>query len=143
MSTNENILYEPDERCPPLVSLAVGFQGAMIMLISTALLVSITLSGDSYGEEYLAWAVFAALIVNGASTALQATTFLRFGGGHMLFTNTVATYIPVSRIALAQGGGALMASLVIASSLLQFFLSAWLPLLRRIFTRWYPAPYYC
>ncbi len=134
MSTNENILYEPDERCPPLVSLAVGFQGAMIMLISTALLVSITLSGDSYGEEYLAWAVFAALIVNGASTALQATTFLRFGGGHMLFTNTVATYIPVSRIALAQGGGALMASLVIASSLLQFFLSAWLPLLRRIFT---------
>ncbi len=134
MASNENVLYEPDQSCPPLVSLAVGFQGATILLIATALLVSITLSGDSHSEEYLVWAVFAALIMNGASTALQATTFWRFGAGHVLFTNTVATYIPVSRIALAQGGPALMASLVIVSSLVHFLLSAWLPLLRRIVT---------
>ena len=134
MATNENILYEPEERCPPLVSLAVGFQGAVILLVITVLVVSITLGSDSYGEEYLTWTVFAALILNGAITALQSATFWRFGAGHVLFTSTVALYVPVSRIALAQGGPALMASLVIVSSLFQFLLSAWLPLLRRIVT---------
>ena len=134
MATNENILYQPDESCPTLVSLIVGFQGAVILLVATALLVSITLGGGSYGEEYLTWAVFAALILNGASTALQSATLWRFGAGHVLFTNTVATYMPVSRIALAQGGPALMASLVVVSSLVHFLLSAWLPLLRRIVT---------
>ena len=134
MATNDNILYEPDERCPPLVSLAVGLQGSVILLVITVLVVSITLGGDSYGEDYLAWAVFAALVLNGASTALQAATFWRFGAGHVLFTSTVAIYMPVSRIALAQGGPALMAGLVIVSSAVHFLLSAWLPLLRRIVT---------
>ncbi|MYF65009.1 MAG: hypothetical protein F4185_03505, partial [Chloroflexi bacterium] len=76
-TANEHILYEPDERCPLSVSLAVGFQGAVFLLIATALLVSITLSGDSHGEEYLTWAVFAALIITGAATALQAGSFWR------------------------------------------------------------------
>ena len=134
MASNESILYEPDERCPPLASLAVGFQGAVILLVITVLVISITLGGDSHGEEYLTWAVFAALVLNGAGTALQATAFWRFGASHVLFTNTVAIYVPVSRIALAQGGPALMASLVVVSSLVQFLLSAWLPLLRRIVT---------
>ncbi|MYA49502.1 MAG: hypothetical protein F4045_10940 [Chloroflexi bacterium] len=133
-TANEHILYEPDERCPLSVSLAVGFQGAVFLLIATALLVSITLSGDSHGEEYLTWAVFAALIINGAATALQAGSFWRFGAGHVFFTCTMAGYLPVTRLALAQGGPALMASLVIVSSLVQFLLSAWLPLLRRIVT---------
>ncbi len=134
MAANENILYEPDERCPLLVSLALGFQGAVVLLVITVLVISITLDGDSHGEEYLAWAVFAALVLNGAVTALQAATFWRFGAGHILFTSTVAIYVPVCRIALAQGGPALMASLVIVSSLVHFLLSAWLPLLRRIVT---------
>ncbi len=134
MAANEHILYEPDERCPLSVSLAVGFQGAVFLLIATALLVSITLGGDSHGEEYLTWAVFAALIINGTATALQAGSFWRFGAGHVFFTCTMAGYLPVTRLALAQGGPALMASLVIVSSLVQFLLSAWLPLLRRIVT---------
>ncbi len=134
MTTDDNILYEPDERCPPLVSLAVGFQGAVILLIATVLVVSITLEGDSHGGEYLTWAVFIALIINGTSTALQAGSIWRFGAGHVFFTNTLATYMPVSRIALANGGPALMASLVVVSSLVHFLLSAWLPLLRRIVT---------
>ena len=134
MTTDDNILYEPDEPCPPLVSLAVGFQGAVILLIATVLVVSLTLQGDSHGGEYLTWAVFVALIINGASTALQAGRIWRFGAGHLFFTNTLATYMPVSRIALASGGPALMASLVVVSSLVHFLLAAWLPLLRRIVT---------
>ncbi|MDE2835915.1 MAG: hypothetical protein OXL97_00170 [Chloroflexota bacterium] len=134
MAANEHILYEPDERSPLSASLAVGFQGAVFLVIATTLLVSITLGGDSHGEEYLTWAVFAALIINGAATALQAGRFWRFGAGHVFFTCTMAGYLPVTRLALAQGGPALMASLVVVSSLLQFMLSAWLPLLRRIVT---------
>ncbi len=134
MAANEHILYEPDEHCPLSVSLAVGFQGAIFLVIATALLVSITLGGDSHGEEYLIWAVFAALIINGAATAMQAGSFWRFGAGHVFFTCTMAGYLPVTRLALAQGGPALMASLVIVSSLVQFLLSAWLPMLRRIVT---------
>ena len=134
MAANYSIVHEPDEPCPPLVSLAVGVQGAMILLVITVLVISITLGGDSHGEEFLAWAIFAALVLNGAGTALQASTFWRFGAGHVLFTNTVALYMPVPRVALAQGGPALMARLVIVSSLVHFLLSAWLPALRRIVT---------
>ena len=134
MAANEQILYEPDERSPLSVSLAVGFQGAAFLVIATTLLVSITLGGDDHGEEYLTWAVFAALLINGAVTALQAGRFWRFGAGHVFFTCTMAGYLPVTRLALAQGGPALMASLVVVSSLIQFLLSAWLPLLRRIVT---------
>ena len=134
LAANEHILYEPDEQCPLSVSLAVGVQGAVFLVIATTLLVSITLGGDTHGAEYLTWAVFTALVINGAATALQAGSFWRFGAGHVFFTCTMAGYLPVTRLALAQGGPALMASLVIVSSLVQFLLSAWLPLLRRIIT---------
>ena len=116
------------------MSLAVGFQGAMFILVQTPLLVSIALLGDAYGERYLAWAIFVALIINGAFTALQSGVIGRFGAGHLFFTGTVPVYLAVCRIALAQGGPALLSSLVIVSSLFQFLLAAWLPLLRRIIT---------
>ena len=134
MAVSENIVYEPDEPCPPLVSLAVGFQGAMFILVQTPLLVSVSLLGDTHGERYLAWAIFTALIINGAFTALQSGVIGRFGSGHLFFTGTVPVYIAICRIALTQGGPALLSSLVIVSSLFQFLLAAWLPLLRRIIT---------
>ena len=134
MVARDSIVYEPDEPCPPLVSLAVGFQGAMFILVQTPLLVSIALLGDAYGERYLAWAIFTALIINGAFTAVQSGVIGRFGSGHLFFTGTVPVYLAVCRIALAQGGPALLSSLIIVSSLFQFLLAAWLPLLRRIVT---------
>ena len=65
---------------------------------------------------------------------MQSGVIRRFGSGHLFFTGTVPVYIAVCRIALSQGGPALLSSLVIVSSLLQFLLAAWLPLLRRIIT---------
>ena len=134
MATSESIVYEPDEPSPLLVSLAVGFQGAMFILVQTPLMVSVSLLGDTHGERYLAWAIFAALLINGAFTAAQSGVIGRFGSGHLFFTGTTPVYIAVCRTALTQGGPALLSSLVIVSSLFQFLLAAWLPLLRRIIT---------
>ncbi|MDD9994876.1 MAG: hypothetical protein OXS35_03900, partial [Dehalococcoidia bacterium] len=60
--TNETIRYEPDERCPPLVSIGVGLQGVIFGLAPLVLVVAITASAGGQGESYLSWAVFAALI---------------------------------------------------------------------------------
>ena len=134
MATNDNIVYEPHESPPLMVTFVVGLQGAVVMLTICAAVVSVTLGGAGLDGEYLAWAIFAAFIVNGAATALQGTTLWRFGAGHIVFVNSAAGYLPANKIALAQGGPALLASLVIVSSLLHFLLAAWLPLLRRIVT---------
>ncbi|MDE2993156.1 MAG: hypothetical protein OXU67_04670, partial [Chloroflexota bacterium] len=83
---NEHIRYEPDERCPPLVSVGVALQGVMLTLATTVLMVTITVRAADQGERYLSWAVFAALIISGVVTALQAARFGRLGAGHVLMT---------------------------------------------------------
>ena len=52
----------------------------------------------------------------------------------MLISGTTPSFIAISITALAEGGPAMLASLIVVSSLLQFALAAWLPLLRRIIT---------
>ena len=52
----------------------------------------------------------------------------------MLTTGTGAPFIAVSVVALTEGGLSMLASLIVVSSLFQFALTAWLPLLRRIIT---------
>ena len=134
MAANDNIVYEPHESPPLVVSFIAGLQGAVVMLTICAVVVSVTLGGAGLEGEYLTWAMFAAFIVNGAATALQGAVIWRFGAGHIVFVNSAAGYLPANKIALAQGGPALLASLVLVSSLLHFLLAAWLPLLRRIVT---------
>ena len=78
---NERIRYEADQRCPPLVSIGVGLQGAIFALAPLVLVVAITPQAGGQGENYLSWAVFAALIIAGLLTALQATRLSRVGAG--------------------------------------------------------------
>ena len=134
MGPGEAIRYEPDDRCPPLVSTAVGLQGMVLILTTSVLYATIIAVGGGQDDAYLAWAVFAALAINGAGTALQAARIGRLGTGHVLTTGTATPFIAVSIMALSEGGPAMLASLVVASSLLQFALAAWAPLLRRIIT---------
>ena len=134
MRVNEHIRYEPDERCPPLLSIGVALQGVMLTLTTTVLMVSITFLAADEGERYLSWAVFAALIISGASTALQAGRVGRLGAGHVLMTGAGPHFIAVSVLALTVGGLSMLASLIVISSVFQFALAAWLPMLRRIIT---------
>ncbi len=92
----------------------------------------ITVAGGS--DAYLSWAVFAALVISGLTTAIQARRVGRIGAGYILVMGSTAAFLAVSVSALEQGGPGMLAALIIASSLIQFVLAARMALLRKIFT---------
>ena len=85
-------------------------------------------------EAYLSWAVFSAVAISGVCTALQAVRVGRIGAGYVLAMGPAGAFIGLSAAALAQGGPALLGTLVIASSLLPIVLSTRLSLFRRLLT---------
>ena len=131
---DEHIRYEPDERCPPLVSAAVALQGVIIGVAPMIAIVAVVVQTAGQTESYLLWAIFAFLVVTGVSTALQAVQFGRLGTGHLLVMVASGNFIAVCITALEEVGPASMASLILVSALFQFAMAAWLPLLRRIIT---------
>lgn len=69
---HQDVRYQPDERPPLPMTAGLGMQSALICIASIILTptVMITVAGGS--EDYLSWAVFAALVVSGLTTAIQA-----------------------------------------------------------------------
>ena len=104
--SNRDVRYEPDERPPT--------------------------AGE--GDPYLSWAIFAAILVSGLTTIMQAARIGRIGAGYPLLMGTSGAFIAVCVTALAEGGPGLLATLVTISALFQFVLSERLSLLRRIIT---------
>ena len=98
------------------------------------LIVAITALAAGQDERYLSWAVFAALIISGIVTALQAAKIGRLGGGHVLIMGATPNFIAVSVLAIEEGGPAMLASLIVLSSFFYLTLAAWLPVLRRLIT---------
>ena len=131
---NEGIRYEADDPCPPLVCIGVGLQGVIFGLAPLVLIVAITARAGGQDDSYLSWAVFAALIIAGSLTALQASRIWRLGAGHVLIMGTTPNFVAVSVLALTEGGPPLLTSLIVVSSLSYLALAIWLPLLRRIIT---------
>ena len=134
MRTNEQLRYEPDDSCPPVATLNVALQGAAIALSNAVSLVTIFAVASQGSESYLAWAVFAALVIAGAVTALQASTIGRLGSGYILLMGPAAPFLGVCVLAVTEAGMPVMASLIIAASLVQFAVAFWLAQLRRIIT---------
>lgn len=134
MRVNEYIRYQAEERPPPLLTVGVAIQGTMIMLSNTVLVTTIFVLGAGEDPGYLSWAVFAALLISGVCTALQASRPGRLGAGHILLMGAGSPFIAVCVLAVTEGGPATLASLVVVSSLLQFAMAAWLPRLRRLVT---------
>ena len=131
---NENIRYEPNENPPSLVAIGAGLQAAIIIVAPVVLTVVIVARIAGQPDSYISWGVFAALIVSGVTTVLQAVRVGRVGAGHVLIMGTSGAFIAVCVAALVRGGPATMASLIVVSSVFQFALAARLSLLRRIFT---------
>ena len=131
---NENVRYEPDDTPPHAIALGAGFQAAMLIVAPVVLTVVIVARIAGQPDSYVAWGAFAALLVSGVTTILQAVRFGRIGSGHVLIMGTSGAFIAVCVAALVEGGPSTMASLVVISSLFQFMLAARLSLLRRIFT---------
>ena len=131
---NESVRYEADDRPPLLLTVGLGLQYATLALATVVLapVVLITVAGES--EAYLSWAVFAALAVSGVATLAQAIRFGRLGAGYLLVMGSTNAFLPVSVTALQQGGPAMLATLIVCSSVIQFFLGAKMAMLRRVFT---------
>ena len=134
MSTNHEVRYEADERPPLALTLGLGVQYAVLALATVILTPAILISVAGESEAYLTWAVFAALTVSGIATVVQAVRIGRLGAGYILVMGSTAAFLPMSVTALAQGGPALLATLIVMSSIVQFILAAKMAMLRRIFT---------
>ena len=131
---NESVRYEPNENPPTSLLIGAGFQGALVMIGSIVLTVVIVFRTAGQPVDYISWGVFAALVISGATTILQAVRLWRFGAGHVLVMGTSGTFIAVCVAALVEAGPAVMASLIVVSALVQFLLADRLSMLRRIFT---------
>ena len=130
----QDVRYEPDERPPLPLTLGLGLQYAVLTVTGVVLTPAILVGAGGGGEAYLSWVVFAALVVSGASTVIQVARVGRIGSGYLLLMGTGSAFLAICLAALERGGGGLLASLIIVSSLFQFVLAAKLSLFRRIFT---------
>ncbi len=106
----------------------------MLGLANTIVLVIVIVRAGDQGEDYLSWATFSALAISGVVTVLQAGRAGRLGAGHVLMTGAGPHFIAVAVLAMSLGGLPMFATLTVVSSLVQFAIAQWLPLLRRVIT---------
>jgi NCS2 family nucleobase:cation symporter-2/xanthine permease XanP len=106
----------------------------MVLITPVVLTVAIIVRSSDQPLSYLTWAVFAAVVISGAITILQAARVWRFGAGYILFMGTSPTFLVVCILAIEAGGPAMMATLIVASSAFYFLLAARLSLLRSVIT---------
>ena len=86
------------------------------------------------GDAEILWAVFAMMVVNGATVVLQSLRVGPVGSGLIVVTYPSSIAIPFCIIALQESGPHTMAALVIVSGLFQIAISLRLSTLRRIVT---------
>ena len=128
------VRYEPPEKPPHLLSLGLALQLVMLNISGIVLIPKIIIEAAGAGEIYLSWAVFAGLCVCGLITIIQSIRIGRMGAGYILLMGTSGTFVAVSITALTEGGPALLATLIVVSSLFRFLLGSRLVLLRRVVT---------
>ena len=129
-----SVRYQPDETPPKALSLGLGFQLAAITVAGVVLTPAIIIRAAGGSELFLSWAVFAAVVVAGVTTVLQAVRIGRFGAGYVLMMGTSGAFIAVCITAIAEGGPAMLATLVVVSSFFQFMLAMRLSLFRQVLT---------
>lgn len=130
----QHVRYEADDRPPLPVTIGLGLQYALISVASVVLAPTLMIRTAGGSDAYLSWAVCAALLISGITTAIQARRVGRIGAGYILVMGTSSAFLAICISALERGGPALLASLIIVAALFQFALAAKMSLLRRIFT---------
>ena len=133
-TAGRNPRFEADERPPLRTSLGLGAQFSL-MATATLLVTPVIVATESgQGEDYLTWMVFASLVVVGLSTLLQVKRIGPLGAGAVLPMFTAAVSIPFCITAARDGGPAALTTLVLATAIVQLFISRWLFILRRVVT---------
>ena len=131
---NNNLAYEAADASPPLATLGVAAQGAVITISNIVMITTVFAVAIRADADYLSWAVFASLVVSGIAIIIHGVRFGRLGAGHLSLQGAAAPFLAVSVLATIQGGLALMSILVITASLLPFAMSAFLAKLNRVIT---------
>ena len=90
---NRNVRYEPDEIPPRPIFIGLGVQAAVVTLPSIVIGVLIVTRAAGSSDSYTTWAAFAALLVSGATTIVQAVRFGRIGSGHILIMGTTGAFL--------------------------------------------------
>ena len=129
-----SVRYQPDEYPPTAITAGLGIQFALLTIAGIVLTPAIVIRAAGESDTYLNWAIFAAILVSGVTTIMQALGKGRFGAGYVLLMGTSAAFISVSIGALAKGGPGMLATLVVISALFQFALASRLSLFRQILT---------
>ena len=129
-----SIRYQPDESPPAALTIGLGVQLAVLTIATPIMFPMVVMRAAGMSESYAAWAVFAAVVISGITTALQAIRLGRFGGGHVLVMGSAAAFLQVSILAVVEGGPAMLATLVVVCALVQFALSERLAQFRRFVT---------
>ena len=124
----------PGARIPVSLSVGLALQIACLVLPGAVMIPTVVFRAAGQPEEVLLWAVFASVAACGVTALLQARRIGRFGAGYVLAIGTSGAAIAVSIAALAAGGPALLATLVVILALVQFVFSTRLSLFRRILT---------
>lgn len=126
--------YAADEKPPLLLASLLGFQVVTLILVGIVLTPLIVLRAVGLEGRYGSWVVFAALLISGLTTMLQARRIGPVGAGYALFMGTSGAFIAIGIAALTAGGMPLMGTLIIAAALVQFVFASKLGQLRRILT---------
>ena len=104
----------------------------MTLMAAMAATTSIIAVAGGQSQGYLSWIFFSALVLCGTGSMLQTFRFWRFGSGYSLSVISASALIAICISALLAGGPALLSSLIVASSLIQFVFIFWLSWLRRV-----------
>ena len=132
--TSHEVRYEADDRPPLGLTIGLGAQYAVLALAGVVLTPAILISTAGGSEAYLTWAIFGALAVSGVTTIVQALRLGRIGAGYILVMGSTAAFLPMSVTAIVESGPALLATLIVMASMVQFLLGAKMAMLRRVFT---------
>lgn len=134
LSWMSSMRYEPADKPPLRRAIGAALLIFVPNTISIILLTTFVVRASGESDGYLAWVTFTGLAISGLSMILHAFPFRYLGSGGLVVTNLNVPLLAMSVLALAEGGPGLLATLVIATTLLQFVLVSRLASLRRIFT---------
>ena len=127
------VRYEARDALPATLAISQCLQHVALQ-ISIVVLVAVIVFRAGGAENYLSWAVFASLLTAGVSTGLQALRIGRIGAGYVLVSGPSGVFIAIGPTVLAEGGPALLATLVVVSGLVQVVFMWQLSRIRRLLT---------
>ena len=130
----ESVRYQPDEDPPVPVAAGLGLQFAILIIARIVVVPVVVVRAAGGSEADLSWMLFAAIAICGLTTIMQALRIGRFGSGYVAVMGTSLAVVGVGVTAVAEGGLALLATLVLVASLVPLALSFRLTLFRKILT---------